>query len=164
MSIDEPVPERGPTGPRLAAGIVCGAAAALPGRYMLIATVGAYADILGEGAGLALAADLAPVAVGILVLVVCLVAPTAVGAWLRGCLMVCGISVLLAMTVLQCVGIGWIFGELFDDPMVREAALSGCPVELTPMVGTLALIGAAVFGGAALVIWRSSSRDAMQDY
>ena len=151
-------------GPRILPAIVCGAAAGLLGRYMLIATLGAYGDLLGDGFNVDLAAGFAPLAVGALVAVICVIAPNGIGAWFRGCLMVTAIAGMVAMTALQCIGFGYVFGEIFDDPMVRDEVMAGCPEELSPALGFMALGAAAAFGIAAILVWRVASRDVTQEY
>ncbi|MEM1161579.1 MAG: hypothetical protein AAGJ28_11645, partial [Pseudomonadota bacterium] len=122
---------------KIAAAVVCGLVAGLLGRYVLIALLGAFGDIWADQDSLELLADVAPFAVGPFAAIICLIAPEGMGAWVRGCLFVTVLSGVVALTTLQCIGMGYLFGEIFDDPYARDAALAACPAEMTATLGLL---------------------------
>ncbi|MEM7188401.1 MAG: hypothetical protein AAF439_02205 [Pseudomonadota bacterium] len=150
-------------GPKLFAAVVCGLTAGFLGRYVLIALIGAFADLLGDQEALQASADLAPFAVGILVGAICMIAPNGIGAWFRGSLLVTAIGFLVSFTALQCLGLGYFFGEILNDPFARRAALSTCQPELTAMVALMALVAALAFGAGALFSWREVQRELYDD-
>lgn len=143
---------------KLAAGLVCGAAAAFPARYVLETTMGGFRPFTGEPSNMDTAILLAPFAVVALVVVVCVIAPSMIGAWVRGCLIATGVGAVTTLQALQCFGLDWLFREMFNDRAAREAATVACPDSLTPMISAVIAAGAVAFGIAALLIWRNSRR------
>ena len=143
---------------KVAAGVVCGAAAAVPGRYMLELFLGGLAPLMGGKDQLDLSILVAPYAVAALVFVICLTAPNTIGAWLRGCLMTAVICLMTALQGVQCFGMDYLFGEVFSDPIARDAAMVACPRSLTPLLSTIITAGAVVFGIGAFVAWRNARR------
>lgn len=143
---------------KLVAGLVCGAAAAVPGRFMLESTVGAFEPLMGRAGSMDLTVTLAPFAVAGVVLFVCMIAPNPTGAWLRGCLIVTAVAAVTTLQAAQCYGMDWLFREMFNDRAAREAATLACPEGQTPLVSGLIAAGAVVFGLAALVVWRGARR------
>ena len=151
--------------PKLIAGIVCGAAAALPGKYMMSTMLQSVMVAMMQSPGdLAMAVAATPFVVFALVIFICAMAPNVVGAWFRGCLMVTIVAAGFALQALQCFGIEWLFDQVFDDPGVRHAASAGCPEEITPFATIASLVAAVAFGAGAIVVWGMGKRSATNDY
>ena len=161
---NEPALEKAPLAPKLIAGVVCGAAAALPGRYLLLTMFVPMLSALGGESDVDAAVVVAPAAVAALVVLIAVIAPTVAGAWVRGCLLVTVVSAVLAVQALQCFGIAWLMEEMVRDRTVREAAMAGCAGDLTPGIAMLSLALAVGFGLATFVIWRAAARSAPPDY
>lgn len=144
---------------KLIAGLVCGAAAAVPGRYFLETTIGAMQPLMGNGDDMALAIQAAPFAVGAMVVVIALIAPNIAGAWLRGALIAAVVGLIVTVQALQCFGFDYLFGEVLADPISRDAAMIACPDSLTPMVAMAIAAGAVAFGVLGIMVWRGARRD-----
>lgn len=161
---DDPAPERAPLAPKLIAGVVCGVAAALPGRFLLLTMFVPMMQAIGGEGDVEAALIVAPVAVGAMVVLITVIAPTVVGAWIRGCLLVTAVSAVLAVQALQCFGIAWLMQEMVRDRAMREAAMAGCAPDLTPGIAVLSIVLAVVFGIATIMIWRTAARSASDEY
>lgn len=144
---------------KVIAGLICGAAAAIPGRFMLQSIAAALAPVMGGTRQLEDAVMLTPFAVAILVIVLCVTAPSVAGAWLRGCLIVAVVAAVTTLQALQCYGFDWLFSEMFNDRIARDATTAACLEDQTPLVtGLIAAAGVAA-GLAALFVWRGARRD-----
>lgn len=144
---------------KLIAGVVCGVAAAVPGRYFLETTIGAMAPLMGNGDDMELAIQAAPFAVGAMVIVIAMIAPNVAGAWLRGALIAAVVGLIVTVQALQCFGFDYLFGEVLGDPVSRDAAMIACPDSLTPLVAMAIAAGAVAFGALGITVWRSARRD-----
>ena len=151
--------------PKLIAGIVCGAAAALPGKYMMTVMLQSLMVAMMQSPDdLDMAVAATPFAVAALTVFICVIAPNALGAWFRGCLLVTVVAAGFALQSLQCFGIEWLFDRMFDDPHVRQAASAGCPEGITPFMAIASIVAAAAFGSGAIVVWGMGKRSATTDY
>ena len=143
---------------KLVAGLVCGAAAAVPGRYMLESTILSLSPLMGRADNLDSAILLAPFAVAGLVLFICMIAPSATGAWLRGCLITTAVAAVTTLQAAQCFGMEYLFSVMLNDQIAGEVVSETCPESLTPLVGMLITLCALIFGFAAVFVWRSRRR------
>lgn len=149
---------------KVVAGVVCGAAVALPAMYVMEMMAAGMIFVMDDKDQIELAVKIMPFVVLPIVVAVCWIAPTVLGAWFRGCLFAAGISVLALVQVAQCYGIGWLIGEATDDRSLREAAMAGCPDSITPMIAAAVAAIAVIFSVAAIIVWRRSAQSEMADY
>ena len=149
---------------KIAAGIVCGAAGALPARYFMESTIAAFGDLIRGGAGVDFAIAATPFVFAALVVLVCWLAPHALGAWFRGCLFVAIVCLMGAFQLGQCFAMGWFFESVLDDPFAARAATSACPDDMSAGPAVLMVCGAVIFGVAAFMIWRHTSRTRRPDF
>ncbi len=149
---------------KVIAGVVCGAAAALPGKYMLASIAASLIIFLGDSSQLELAITVVPFFVFALGVFIGVIAPNALGAWLRGCLLVVVVSTVLALQSLQCFGIEYFFERMFDDAAVVRDATIACPKDVTPTMTGLSIAAAIIFGITAILVWRRAKQAGEHDY
>lgn len=150
---------------KIAAGVVCGVASAVPGREVMesyaMATMMAAPGSTDHSGFLSV---FAPVALIVMAILLCGLAPTRLSAWLRGTIMIVAISVVSATYVLQCVGMGYLFDRFLDDPVLTREAMATCPpMPSTLMMGLTAAM-VVVAGVAAFRIWRRINRADVLEY
>ncbi len=148
---------------KLIAGIVCGGAGAMPAKHMLSTLVASLQVLISDKDQLELGLMISPFLMAGLVILLCWLAPTVLGAWFRGCLFVTVISIIAAFQVVQCFGIEWIVGETFNDPSVRDAAMASCNNDLTPSIALIYLAMGVAFGAATIMFWRRSMQSGLPD-
>ena len=143
---------------KLAAGLVCGVAAALPARFAVESLLSSLTAPLRIGDTLDLVYIAVPfVAIG-LVLVACITAFDTVAAWWRGCLAVAILGVMMLLQSMPCFGLDGMYRAMMSDWEADRAVRAACPEELTAMVAAGIAVVSLVFGIAAIVLWRRMGR------
>ena len=149
---------------KIIAGVVCGAAGAWPAKIVLTSFILAVDQFITDREQLELGLAIAPFLVAGMVVILCAIAPTVLGAWFRGCIFVTVMSVIAAFQVGQCYGIGWIVDQAGGGRDIRDAALAGCMVDVAPWT-VYALIAIAIAAGcAAIVVWRRVTQSGTPDF